>query len=134
MTPAAGVTGLWEKEATACRLVDGEVYHYWFEVEDTSSGIQPPPIIQCTDPMAFTVDWRVFPRPEDNTQPAAVIKFENGNLLPCDPDGSVVRFDGEVALDTLPSNNRLVIYELPTAWVISRGISQNPSSKNKFSR
>ena len=30
-----GVQGLWELEAAACGLTDGETYHYWFEIDDT---------------------------------------------------------------------------------------------------
>jgi pullulanase/glycogen debranching enzyme len=74
--------------------------------------------------LAFTVDWRLFPPgTTDSTQPAAVIKFENGGLLPADPGGEVGRFESEPALDKLPTNNGVVIYELPTAWSVSRTIS-----------
>jgi pullulanase len=125
MTPAVGVTGLWEIAASDCQLADGQVYHYWFEVEDSNANSSPPPLIQCTDPMAFTVDWRLFPPgSRDNRQPAAVIKLKDGKLVPCDPGGEPVRFEGEVQLDTLPANSQLVIYELPTAWVMSRGLNQ----------
>jgi len=125
MIPAFGVTGLWEIAASDCQLADGQVYHYWFEVEDSNANRSPSPLIRCTDPMAFTVDWRLFPPgSRDNRQPAAVIKLENGKLVPCDPGGEVVHFEGEVQLDTLPANSQLVIYELPTAWVMSRGLNQ----------
>src|SRR5271166_6064931 len=123
MTPAGGVTGLWEIAASACGLADGEVYHYWFELDDTQSSANPPPSIRCTDPMALTVDWRIFPNPNDSRQPAAVVKFANGKLVPCDPGKEEVQFNAEGKLDTLPANNRLVIYELPTAWVMSRALN-----------
>jgi pullulanase len=87
MTPVAGVTGLWEIAGTACGLTDGQIYHYWFEIEDTQSSAHPPPLVRCTDPLALTVDWRIFPNPKDSRQPAAVIKFANGKLVPCDPGG-----------------------------------------------
>jgi pullulanase len=38
--PVAGVTGLWAIAGTACGLTDGQIYHYWFEVEDTQSSAQ----------------------------------------------------------------------------------------------
>jgi hypothetical protein len=124
MTPATGVTGLWEIAASDCQLAHGEVYH-WFEVEDSSANSSPLLLIQCTDPLTFTVDWRLFPPGStDNRQPAAVIKCENGKLVPCDLGGERVCFESEVQLDILPTNNRLVIYELPTAWVMSRGLNQ----------
>lgn len=33
-----GVSGLWSIAATDCSLRDGQVYHYWFEVDDTLPG------------------------------------------------------------------------------------------------
>ena len=114
--------GLWEVAAADCQLQDGRVYHYWFEVEDTGAPVPQPPV-SCTDPLAFTVDWRLFPPgATDSTQPAAVIKFENGELVPADPGGEVGRFDDERPQDTLPTNNQLVIYELPTAWSMIRTV------------
>jgi hypothetical protein len=32
MRLVAGFSDLWEIPATECGLVDGEIYHYWFEV------------------------------------------------------------------------------------------------------
>jgi pullulanase len=125
MTPAVGLTGLWEIAASECQLSDEEVYHYWFEVEDTGSNISRSPLICCTDPMAFAVDWRLFPPDAaDNRQPAAVILWKDGKLLPCDPGGDEVIFEHDVPPHKLPANNRLVIYELPTAWVMSRGLNE----------
>lgn len=132
MTAAVGVTGLWEIAASVCRLTEGQIYHYWFEVADTKPNSNPPTLVRCTDPIALTVDWRLFLSVNDSTQPAAVIKFEDGKLVPCDPAGEGIRFDGEVRLDTLPANNRLVIYELPTAWVISRGLNQPDRAVGTF--
>ncbi len=133
LTPTAGVQGLWEIAATDCQLQQGQVYHYWFEVEDTSSGLQPLPRVRCTDPLAFAVDWRLFPPDTtDNRQPAAIIKFENGRLTPCDAGGEVGSFDNEPRLDTLPANNRLVIYELPTAWTMSRVLNEPERAVGTF--
>ena len=124
LVAAAGAPGLWEVAATDCQLQDGQVYHYWFEVEDTSASAQPAPPLLCTDPLAFAVDWRLFPPGTTaGTQPAAVIKFENGGLVAADPSGEVGRFDNEPILDKLPTNNSLVIYELPTAWSMLRTVS-----------
>src|SRR5712691_1886520 len=56
------------------------------------------------------------PFTEDDRYPAAVAKFSGGKLLPCDIEGQSTSSGGQVGLDTLPPNNRLVIYELPTTW------------------
>ena len=53
----------WEIAASQCNLTDGEVYHYWFAVQDASPasmGQAAPPTILCTDPTAWTVDWRLL--------------------------------------------------------------------------
>ena len=42
--------------------------------------------------------------------------FKGGKLVPCDPGGEVPDWTGDTGQDTRPTNNRLVIYELPTAW------------------
>jgi pullulanase len=126
MTIVKGLTGLWEIAATECQLTDGRVYHYWFEVQDSSAGAQPKSVVGCTDPIAFAVDWRLFPPDtSDNPQPAAVVKREQGRLQACDPGGEVVRFKKEAKPDSLPANSRLVIYELPTAWAMSRALNEN---------
>jgi hypothetical protein len=49
----------------------------------------------------------------------SLIKFENGKLLPCDPDGTTVTPAALPNFANLPQNNQLVIYELPTAWTRS---------------
>jgi 1,4-alpha-glucan branching enzyme len=124
LAAAPQAPGLWEIAATDCQLQDGQVYHYWFEVADTSASVQPSPLVSCTDPLAFAVDCRLFPPgAADFTQPAAVIKFENGALIPADPGGEVGRFESEPALDQLPPNYRLVIYELPAAWSMNRTVA-----------
>jgi pullulanase len=113
---------LWLIPAESCNLKDDQVYHYWFEVTDSHphrSGKR----IQVTDPLAFTVDWRLYgPRPEgpdyhdEDQYPAAVMKLNGGQLKLCDAGGETGELQDEPPLDELPANNRLVIYELPTAW------------------
>ena len=66
----------------------------------------------CTDPIAFTVDWRVT----RDGAPAAVVAFEDGELRLCDPDGTPAQPAVAIASDVAAPNNRLVIYELPTSW------------------
>ena len=99
---------LWEVAASACGLVAGHIYHYWFEV-DAGDGRR-----RVTDPTATSVDWRVIDR--DSGAPASVVEFRDGTLQAADPGCPAGDFDGEPPLSTLPSNNQLVIYELPTAW------------------
>jgi 1,4-alpha-glucan branching enzyme len=106
MARAAGVSGLWEVAADQCGLAEGEICHYWFEAGGA----------RVTDPLAFTVDWRLAP----GDRPAAVIRFRGGQLEPCDPGGDTPQIT-DAALDTLPPNNHLVIYELPTAWARNSG-------------
>jgi pullulanase len=112
---------LWEIPAANCNLTDNQVYHYWFEVADAHpkrSGNR----IRVTDPIAYTVDWRLLaPQPDgpytdDDRYPATVVKYSGGRLVPCDGGGGTGELQNEPPLATLPTNNRIVIYELPTAW------------------
>ena len=102
-------------------LADGHVYHYWFEVTDSNPDRDGRRTL-CTDPAAFTVDWRLqadpLPAPynDDDRDPAAVVLFRNGELIPCDADGTVPARAPSLAQARAPRNNRLVIYELPTSW------------------
>jgi pullulanase len=119
LQPVGGLQGLWELEAAACGLKEGEVYHYWFEVDDAlKAGMQP---IQTTDPLAYCVDYRVCaPRNLSLEHPAAVIRWQDGKLIACDPNGE--RCETIVGpFEKLRPNNQTVIYELPTAWMRTSG-------------
>jgi pullulanase len=112
-------TGLWEFDPNDIRpaLQDGQVYHYWFHIQDTSS--ENLGTIEVTDPLAYTVDYRTVTdrlAEDSKVQPAGVIKFRDGSLWPCDIDGSEPEPVAIPAQPTLPENNHLVIYELPTSW------------------
>jgi pullulanase/glycogen debranching enzyme len=127
------VSGLWTIDAGACRLMDGHIYHYWFEVDDSRSTTQPPSRIQVSDPFAFSIDWRAFPpNAKDNSQPATVIKFIGGKLVDCDPSGDQATFKHDPTPDTLPTNIQLVIYELPTAWAMTRSLNQPERASATF--
>lgn len=127
LQPAPAFPDLWEIAAADCRLVNGQTYYYWFEVGDTAPGHALGGRIMVTDPSAYMVDWRL--RAPANLPasgggelpPAAVIHFQNGELVACDSDsaGGPVDFSDVGSPDTLSPNNRLVIYELPTAWTVS---------------
>lgn len=120
-----GLSGLWDVAPAACGLQPGTVYHYWFDVDNSRSTQQPPGRVRVTDPFAFSVDWRLYPPGStENTQPASVVKLDGNALVGCDPNGEPVDVGVEPPLDTLASNNRLVIYELPTAWAMSRALNQ----------
>jgi pullulanase len=116
-----GGVGLWGIEASACGLIDGQVCHYWFEVTDSNPSRDGRRIL-CTDPTAFTVDWRLLadrlplPYLDDDRDPAAVVKFANGRLIGCDAAGE--EFVPVTTMDPAGSaaNNRVVLYELPTSW------------------
>jgi pullulanase len=113
---------LWEIPVAECGLANGEVFHYWFEVTDANPFTDDHPRMLCTDPTIWTVDWRLratqlTPRfREDHEYPAGVVKHQDGRLAPCDPGGELASFDGDAFLGDLPTNNHLVIYELPTTW------------------
>lgn len=109
---------LWMIAAADCQLTDDQVYHYWFEVTDLHPN-RTGQRIQVTDPLAFMVDWRLrAPQPPgpaytgDDRYPASVVKYSQGELIPCDAGGETGGLvDPPPA--ALPPNNRIVIYELP---------------------
>jgi pullulanase len=122
LAPSPVSADLWEVAAAACGLVDNHVYHYWFEVTNANPKTPSPARILCTDPTASTVDWRLraplLPPPfmDDDRGPAAVVKWRNDELVPCDPGGDQPDWENDSRLDGLPANNRLVIYDrLPSA-------------------
>lgn len=118
---------LWHIPAADCGLEDNRVYYYWFKVRNSEpydSGNKNE-ILYCTDPMAYTIDRRVLaavPRTVpagltgvSNSDPAGVVLYSDGSLLPCDPGGEVGTWsDGQAV--ALPANSGMVIYELPTRW------------------
>jgi 1,4-alpha-glucan branching enzyme len=138
LQPSMGASDLWELPVSACNLVDGQVYHYWFEVADSNPYKSTPTRIWCTDPTAWTVDWRLrappLPAPysEDNRAPAAVVRYQDGRLVPCDPGGELPDWSGDSRLEALPSNQRLVIYELPTSWARSETVNGREVAAGTF--
>src|SRR5450759_2479723 len=110
--------GLWEVPASKCGLASGEVYHYWFEIDDAAPW-HLGKRVRRTDPLATTTDWRVMSAvpagsDDDSSQPAGVIQFQGGKLVACDPVGDTIELvEGTTSL---PANNFLVIYELPPRW------------------
>jgi 1,4-alpha-glucan branching enzyme len=104
---------VWRIDAIACGLIEGQTYHYWFEVTD-SNPLRHGGRILCTDPTAFTVDWRLLS--PGGQHPAAVVKFEGGRLVPCDPGGATFVPARPIAAAVAAANNRMVVYELPTSW------------------
>jgi pullulanase len=134
----AGFTDLWQIPATNCQLVNTRTYHYWFEVSVSRPGFPNTARIRITDPLALAVDWRVLgprvaaPFTEDDRYPAAVIKFAQNKLRSPDNNGGANAFANEPALDTLPPNNRIVIYELPTTWVRSAAVGGRDMGVGSF--
>jgi len=70
------------------------------------------------------------PYTEDDRHASSAIKFDNGRLVACDPGGEVGHVPDDPSPATLPQNNHLVIYELPTTWSrlqvdggVERGVS-----------
>ena len=107
---------LWELDPNSIKppLKNDTVYYYWFIIEDTSP--ENLGTWQVTDPIAYTVDYRVTKNRDDHSQPAAVIKFRDKRLWPCDIDGEEPRSVTIPAQDDIPDNNHIVIYELPVSW------------------
>jgi len=126
LTKVPGFPDLWEISATKCNLKDGEVYHYWFEVTVSHPDAnRAGKRLRVTDPTAYMVDWRLTPFVDppfndDDRYPPAVIKcaMEDGvaKLVATDLGGEEISFPHTTKLETLPTNNQLVIYELPTTW------------------
>jgi pullulanase len=113
---------LWLIPANKCNLADGQVYHYWFEVNDSHPN-RSAKRMRVTDPLAYMVDWRLLAQKpegsdytEDDRYPAAVVTYRQGKLVPCDADGETGQLPNEPPLSNLAANNRIVIYELPTTW------------------
>ncbi len=132
LAPAAGAQDLFVIDSAACGLQAGTVYCYWFEVDDSRQS--PPARFKVTDPFATCVDWRLFPpNAADQSQPASVIQYlGNGQLAVSDPSGEKPVFELPDKPDQLPPNNRLVIYELPTAWAMSRSLNQPERAVGTF--
>ena len=112
---------LWRISAGACNLIEGQVYHYWFQVTD-SCPFRDGRRILCSDPTALTTDWRLLaerlPAPYDSNDqdPASVVKVVNGQLTACDAAGETLAPASMIAPGKARPNNKMVIYELPTSW------------------
>jgi hypothetical protein len=109
LRPAAGRPDLWEIPALECGLRQGECYQYWFVVENTWPEARRPSTIFVPDPTAWTLD----PRVTRDDQPAAIVRFEDGRLWPCDPDGAPLKVPDRSRSGALPSMGSLVIYHVP---------------------
>ncbi|MBG1242167.1 alpha-amylase family glycosyl hydrolase [Nostoc sp. NZL] len=114
---------LWEVSAQEVGLSEGQVYFYWFKVRNSDGySDNANQIIYATDPTATTVDRRFANKRLESgvtispDHPASVILYRNGELTPCDPEGQTVNWEDDIPLKELPTNNQLVIYELPTRW------------------
>jgi pullulanase len=112
----AGTDDLWSISLEECDLEQGVAYHYFFELTDGRPQADGERI-RCTDPTAWTVDWRLLSPPVEGRRfPAAVVRVQDGQLLPCDPDGGVPDWSHDGPISGLPANHRTVYYELPTQW------------------
>lgn len=132
--------GLWAIAAADAGLTDG-IYHYWYRVENTHPDRPTGQVILCTDPFATAVDWRLLspdlPTGFDEStdrQPASVIRFRNGRLSPADALGETTSFTNDTEQDSLPANNHMVIYELPTAWTAAQGPNIKERTAGTFQR
>ena len=135
LSEAADAPGRWEIAASACDLTDGQVYHYWFEVNDSSPGRdarQPHPLHRPD-----RLDRRLAParapaarpvRPTTTrTRPASSCSGM-ASSSPATPAARSRTGPATPPSDTRPTNNRLVIYELPTAWSLRGETGGDPQS------
>jgi pullulanase len=121
----SGHPDLWELDPKTISppLKDNTIFHYWYEINDLSpEGLGA---IQVTDPLAYTIDYRSLRSRDEHSQPASVIKFRDGKLWPCDIDGNEPRPPPIPSQDSMPQNNHMVIYELPTSWSRYKDEQQN---------
>lgn len=117
--PGGAISGLWELPANTLGLSDGDVYHYWYEVDNRLPGSSGRVVV--TDPLASVVDYRLVPDANPfPLYPAGVIGWVGGKLVPRDPNGETAE-PAVAPFDALPTNARTVIYELPTAWTRGTG-------------
>jgi 1,4-alpha-glucan branching enzyme len=116
---------LWELDPNSISpaLKDDTIYYYWYEIDDLSpEGLGA---IQVTDPLAYTIDYSSLRSRGDHDMPASVIKFRGGKLWPCDIDGSEPNPPAIPSQDSMPANNHMVIYELPTSWSRYKDVQEN---------
>jgi pullulanase len=125
----SGLQDLWELDPNIITppLKEG-TYHYWFGLDDSTPEKRGHMLI--TDPIAYTVDYRVAKQPND--QPATVIKYRGGKLWPCDIDGTEVVAPKTPELEDVADNNRIVIYELPVSWAKPKDIGSVETDKGTF--
>jgi pullulanase len=116
---------LWELDPKTISppLKDGTVYHYWYEINDLSPEARGA--IKVTDPLAYTVWYASTKGRDDHVQPSSVVKFRDGKLWPCDVDGSEPSTPPLPSQDSMPQNNHMVIYELPTSWSKYKNVEEN---------
>eukprot|EP01103_Thecamoeba_quadrilineata_P018792 TRINITY_DN7368_c0_g1_i1.p1 TRINITY_DN7368_c0_g1~~TRINITY_DN7368_c0_g1_i1.p1 ORF type:complete len:689 (-),score=145.41 TRINITY_DN7368_c0_g1_i1:113-2113(-) len=111
---------LWEISAKELELEDGHVIHYWYIVHNTEpyETDQFDKILYCTDPTATCVNRKEYPPQEGGiAKSSSIVLYKDGELVPCDPDGGAVHWDeSDKPSDNLPTNNKLIIYEMPTRW------------------
>jgi 1,4-alpha-glucan branching enzyme len=120
--------GLWAADPAGFGLANDTVYHYWFEITDSDPRRPNRQRMWVTDPTAWSVDWRLLaPLPpggdysQEDRDPAGVVKWRGDQLVPCDPGGEEPIYADPPPFMNLRRNNRLVIYQLPTALARSSG-------------
>ncbi|SEO08179.1 1,4-alpha-glucan branching enzyme [Mucilaginibacter gossypiicola] len=122
----APFSDLWVVPLSSLDLPGNGHYHYWYEVEDSSPAALGR--VAITDPLAYTVDWRI----SKGDYAASVILVKDDLLLPCDAGGEILRLPDYSGLAELPPNNQLVIYELPTTWTRIRSSGEREVATGSF--
>ena len=110
MKLVGGFTDLWEVPVQECGLVDGAIYHYWFEVTVPSPTAGPERRVRITDPAATMVDWRLIAPPANSigfdAYPASVVRAQGGRLVPSDAGGVIGDFAAEPAPEGPPAEEQ----------------------------
>lgn len=115
------------------KLADN-VYYYWFKVQDGRPNASKK-YIYVTDPFAKGIERKVeiSNLKKDINQDfyayASVILCEKGKLIFCNENGEKIKI--KVA-DNLPTNDNLVLYELPTRWTKIKQYGQKEIGEGQF--
>lgn len=115
------------------KLADN-VYYYWFKVQDGRPNTTNK-YIYVTDPFAKAIERKIEISQlkkeviQDFYAYASVILCKKGKLLFCNENGEKIQIK---KTDNLPTNESLVLYELPTRWTKIKKYGQKEIGEGQF--